>query len=101
MGTRSVLQDKNSKIMKSGAHIPNLKTVEMVEQVLAKEREFDSRNKLSRALPKQVHQQTIEVVLKYLEKSNKILRKDGTILWIFGENNSKLMKLHKESIALK
>ena len=102
MGAKSILQSKDSKKVRSGTHTPNLKTIEMVEQVLAKEKEFSSRNRLSRALPKQVQQQTIEVILEYLEKSNKILRdKDGAILWIFGDNNPKLMKLHKISTELK
>ncbi|WKT58103.1 hypothetical protein QVH35_00800 [Candidatus Nitrosotenuis chungbukensis] len=73
----------------------------MIEEVLAKEKEFSSRNKLSRALPKQVQQQTIEVVLEYLERSKKIMREGGAILWIFGDNNPKLMKLHKMSTELK
>jgi hypothetical protein len=102
MGTKSVLQKRNSKNAGSGAHIPNLKTIEMVEFVLAKEKEFSSRNKLSRALPKQVQQQTIEIILRYLERSNKIMRdEDGTISWIFGDNNPKLMKLHRISTELK
>jgi hypothetical protein len=100
MTSKSVLENKNSKT-KLGSHIPNLKTIEMIEGILAKEKEFSSRNKLSRALPKQVQQQTIEVVLEYLERSNKIMREDGTILWIFGDNNPKLMKLHKMSTELK
>lgn len=99
MASRPTVQ-KNSK-NKSGSHIPNLKTIEMIEQVLAKEKEFSSRNKLSRALPKQVQQQTIEVVLEYLERSKKIMRRDGAILWIFGDDNPKLMKLHKMSTDLK
>ncbi|WP_042688005.1 hypothetical protein [Candidatus Nitrosotenuis chungbukensis] len=100
MAPRSILENKNSK-SKPGSHIPNLKTIEMIEEVLAKEKEFSSRNKLSRALPKQVQQQTIEVVLEYLERSKKIMREGGAILWIFGDNNPKLMKLHKMSTELK
>ncbi|HEX9845389.1 MAG TPA: hypothetical protein VGA92_02880 [Candidatus Nitrosotenuis sp.] len=102
MGIKSVLQKKDHKHSRSAEHTPNLRTIEMVEHVLTKEKEFSSRNRLSRALPKQVQQQTIEVILEYLERSNKIIRdKKGTILWIFGDNNPKLMKLHKESIELK
>ncbi|QLH09456.1 hypothetical protein [Candidatus Nitrosotenuis sp. DW1] len=100
MAPKSILENKNSK-SKPGSHIPNLKTIEMIEEILAKEKEFSSRNKLSRALPKQVQQQTIEVVLEYLERSKKIMREDGAILWIFGDNNPKLMKLHKMSTELK
>lgn len=83
-------------------HMPTLNTIEMVEGILASKKEFSSRNKLSRALPKQVQPQTIEVILQYLEKSNKIMRdKTGAILWIFADDNPKLMKLHKTSTELK
>lgn len=102
MGTKSVLQNKDRKGSRFADHAPNLRTIEMVEQILAREKEFSSRNRLSRALPKQVQQQTIEVILEYLERSNKIIRdKKGAILWIFGDNNPKLMKLHKISTELK
>ncbi|AJZ75833.1 hypothetical protein SU86_005025 [Candidatus Nitrosotenuis cloacae] len=74
----------------------------MIEGVLAKQKEFDSRNKLSRALPKQVQPKTIDAVLDYLEKSNKVMRdKKGAILWIFAEDSPKLMKLHKNSTILR
>lgn len=83
-------------------HTPTLKTIQMIESILAKQKEFSSRNKLSRVLPKQVQPKTIDVVLSYLEKSNKVMRdKKGTILWIFAENNPKLMKLHKKSTTLR
>lgn len=82
-------------------HAPTLKTIQMIENVLSKQKEFSSRNRLARALPKQVQPKTIDVVLNYLEKSNKVMRdKKGVILWIFAENNPKLMKLHKKSTTL-
>ncbi|MBM3903777.1 MAG: hypothetical protein FJ357_01330 [Thaumarchaeota archaeon] len=92
MATQSPLQ----------SHTPTLKTIEMIERVLAEGKEFSSRNKLSRALPKQVQPKTIDAVLNYLERSNKVMRdKKGAILWIFAEDSPKLMKLHKKSTALK
>lgn len=92
MATQSSLQ----------THTPTLRTIEMIEEVLAKEKEFSSRNKLSRALPKQVQPKTIDAVLNYLEKSNKVMRdKKGAILWIFAEDSPKLMKLHKNSTILR
>lgn len=101
----SVLKKKGKHVVKTTAyagHAPTLKTIRMVEDVLTQEKEFSSRNKLSRALPKQVQPKTIDEILRYLERSNKIMRtKDGSILWIFAENNSKLMKLHKMSAELK
>ncbi|MDE1763779.1 MAG: hypothetical protein KGH88_06005 [Thaumarchaeota archaeon] len=100
----SVLK-KNKHMVKSVSyktHTPTLKTIQMVEEILMQEKEFSSRNKLSRALPKQVQPKTIDAILEYLEKSNKTMRtKDGSILWIFAEKNPKLMKLHKTSTELK
>lgn len=91
--------DKN---VTTKTHALTLKTIQMVEDVLMQEKEFSSRNKLSRALPKQVQPKTIDAILEYLERSNKVMRtKDGAILWIFAENNRKLMKLHKTSTELK
>ena len=104
MTTRPALQKKNRHVTKStaGVHAPTLKTIQMLESVLSEEKEFSSRNKLSRALPKQVQPKTIDAILKYLEESNKIMRdKTGTIFWIFAENNPKLMKLHKMSTEIK
>jgi folate-dependent phosphoribosylglycinamide formyltransferase PurN len=57
--------------MQKQAHTPTLKTIQMIETILAKQKEFSSRNKLSRALPKQVQPKTIDVVLSYLEKSKR------------------------------
>jgi hypothetical protein len=100
MNTRQDLQ--KAKHIKNSNHAPTLNTIQMIEGVLAEEKEFNSRNKLSRALPKQVQSQTIEAVIQYLEKSNKVMRdKTGAILWIFADDNPKLMKLHKISTELK
>lgn len=105
MATRSVFQKKvGQKTSKNATdiHTPTLKTIQMVESVLVKEKEFSSRNRLSRVLPKQVQPKTIETILRYLEASNKIMRdKTGAIIWIFGEDNPKLMKLHQMSTELK
>ena len=104
MGTRSASQKKERQATKStvSAHAPTLKTIQMLENILAEEKEFSSRNKLSRALPKQVQPKTIDAILKYLEESNKVIRdKTGAIFWVFAENNPKLMKLHKMSTELK
>ena len=99
MNTRHFQKAKHTK---DSNHAPTLNTIQMIEGVLADKKEFNSRNKLSRALPKQVQSQTIEAVLQYLEKSNKVMRdKTGAILWIFADNNPKLMKLHKISTELK
>lgn len=72
----------------------------MVEQTLSKIKEYPSKNRLWRALPKQVQYPTFKAVLDYLEESNKIIYdKDGTIIWIFADN-PKLKKTLKSSKSL-
>ena len=97
----SVLQKHHVKKSTTYSHMPRLDTVQMVENMLAKEKEFSSKNKLWRALPKQVQYKTFTTILDYLEKSNKIIYdKDGSILWIFMDNK-KLEKLLKSSTKLR
>jgi hypothetical protein len=82
--------------------MPRLDTIQMVEETISKARGFDSKNKLWRALPKQVQYKTFTTILDYLEKSYKIMySKDGSIMWISAENNPKLMKLHRTSTILR
>lgn len=86
---------------KASAANPTLDTIKMVEQTLSKMSEYSSKNKLWRALPRQVQYPTFRAVLDYLEKSNKIMYdKDGSIIWIFADN-PKLKNLHKESTVLR
>jgi len=96
-----VLQNKKStpsqaKTKTSTAN-PTLDTIKMVEQTLSKMSEYTSKNRLWRALPRQVQYPTFKAILDYLEESNKIMYdKDGTIIWIFADN-PKLKKLLRTS----
>jgi len=99
--TASVLQKHSIKKSATYSHMPRLDTIQMVEDMLSEAKEFDSKNKLWRALPKQVQYKTFTTILDYLEKSNKIIYdKDGSILWIFADNK-KLKNLHKFSTRLR
>jgi hypothetical protein len=71
-------------------HYPRLDTVLMIEDAIKNAREYPTKAQLLRSLPKKVMYQTFNLVLDYLQKSNKILidRRDGRIVWIFG--NEKL-----------
>lgn len=83
------------------SHMPRLDTIQMVEEIISKAKEFSSKNKLWRTLPKQVQYKTFTTILDYLEKSNKIMYdKNGAILWIFADK-PKLKKLHKASTILR
>ena len=64
-------------------HYPNLKTVLMVEDVLKKANHLITREELKRKLPTKTMHQTLNVILKYLEDSGKILDGRKGILWIY------------------
>ena len=64
-------------------HYPNLKTVLMVENTLKKSNKLLSREELKEKLPNKVMHQTLNVILKYLEDSGKILDGRKGVLWTF------------------
>ncbi len=101
MSTKIVLRRMKKHGSSTTSHMPRLDTIEMVEDMISKKKEFSSKNKLWRSLPKQVQYKTFVTILEYLEKSNKIMYdKKGSILWIFVDN-PKLKKLHRESTILR
>ncbi|AFU57489.1 hypothetical protein Ngar_c05460 [Candidatus Nitrososphaera gargensis Ga9.2] len=85
----------------AGYHEPTLPTIQMVEAAIKEAKEYPSKYKLWRSLPKSMQYQTLEKVLNYLEASNKIMidNKDGAIIWVFADN-PKLEKLLEESTRL-
>ena len=80
-------------------HYPNLKTVLMVEEVLKKANQLMTREQLKKKLPTKIMHQTLNVILKYLEDSGKILDGRKGILWIYNPS-PKLDKAVKEGIEL-
>ncbi len=69
------------------AHWPTLNTVIMVENVLKQADEsVITIAELKRKLPKQVNHNTLIVILKYLEQSNKIFTTLNGITWIHNTN---------------
>ena len=80
-------------------HYPSLKTVLMVENTLKKANTLMKREELKKKLPKKVMHQTLNVILKYLEDSGKILDGRKGILWI--QNDSpRLKKAIEEGMEL-
>ena len=67
-------------------HYPSLKTVLMVEEILKKANTLITREELKRRLPTKIMHQTLNVVLKYLEDSGKIIDGRKGILWIYNES---------------
>ncbi|HIH24434.1 TPA: hypothetical protein HA251_05345 [Candidatus Woesearchaeota archaeon] len=63
-------------------HYPNLQTVLMVETILKKEKDI-TRTELKKKLPKKIMHQTLNVIIKYLEDSGKIIDHRQGILWTY------------------
>ena len=80
-------------------HYPNLKTVLMVEDVLKMANNLMTREDLKKKLPTKIMHQTLNVILKYLEDSGKILDGRKGILWIYNPS-SKLDKAVKDGVEL-
>jgi len=75
------------KQTKKPEHWPTLNTVIMVEKTLRDMNEsIITIAELKRKLPKQVNHNTLMVILKYLEQSNKILVTLEGITWIHNPN---------------
>ncbi len=69
---------------------PTLKNILRVEQVLAKYKEFDSKAQLTKKLDITMRPPVLNIILRYLEKSNKILvDKDGSMVWIYASPKAK------------
>lgn len=74
-------------------HYPRLDTVMMIEDAIRSAREYPTKAELLRSLPKKVMYQTFNLVLEYLQRSNKIIvTKDGRIVWVFADSQ-KLRRL--------
>ena len=97
MSVKNVIKKPRKADSKAApCHMPRLDTIEMVEEMISGQKEFDSKHKLWRSLPKQVQYKTFTTILDYLEKSNKIMYdKNGAVLWIFA--NPRLRRLRRES----
>ena len=78
-------------------HYPNLKTVLMVERALKNAEQILTKKQINEALENKVMWQTMEVILKYLEESGKIIIGKRGILWIYNENP--LMKKLKGQVV--
>lgn len=90
----------NSKVATKKDPNPTLGTIKMVEETLFEMSEYPTKNKLWRALPRQIQYPSFKEILKYLEESNKLITdKDGSLIWIFA-NTEKHKKLREETKSL-
>ena len=77
-------------------HSPTLSTVLMVEDALRKQDNPISIEGLKRALPKKVMDQSLRIILAYLENKGSILIGPKGISWI-ANDNPKFLKMIKKA----
>jgi len=80
-------------------HYPKLNSILRVENAILKSKDYPTKMQLWNALPKKMQYQTFNLILQYLENSNKIIFEDGKIIWIFA-NNKKLNKLIQGAVGV-
>ena len=67
-----------------------MKNVLKIEQLFAKYKEFDSKAQLTKKLDVTIRPTVLNIILNYLEKSNKILiDNDGSLIWIYASPKAK------------
>ncbi|QLH08345.1 hypothetical protein [Candidatus Nitrosotenuis sp. DW1] len=67
-----------------------MKNILKVEQLFTKHKEFDSKVQLVKKLDVTMRSPVLNVILKYLESSNKILiDADGSLVWIYASPKAK------------
>ena len=92
----SVGRTINIEIAQVIHHWPTLKTVLMVEDILKEAEMAISLEELKRRLPNKIMDQTLRLILIYLEGKGSILIGEKGIVWI--ENNDpKFLKLIERS----
>lgn len=98
MGPKTVFAEKHNPNSEPRYYIyksikkynPTLKNILKVEHLLAKYREFDSKAQLTKKLDVTMRPPVLNVILHYLENSNKVLLdKDGSIVWIYASHKAK------------
>jgi hypothetical protein len=87
------------KIKNEVLHYPSLKTVLMVEETLKEAKELMNREELKKKLPTKIMHQTLNIVIKYLEDSGKVMDGRKGILWIYNPS-PKLEKAINEGVEV-
>jgi len=77
---------------KKALHYPRLDTVLRVEKILKESDEPIAKNEIDRRLEKKIMRQTLNLILEYLEESNKVITLPEGVLWIYEDNISKGLK---------
>lgn len=78
---------------------PTLKNILKIEQALAEHKEFASKAQLAKKLDVTMRPPVLNVILRYLQRSNKVLLDDdGSIVWIHASPKAK--KSWEKSVKL-
>lgn len=85
--------------LNSVMHFPTLKTVLIVEDTLKKQDGPVSIEALKRALPKKIMDQSLRIILAYLENKGFIIIGTKGISWIVNDN-PKFLEMIKKSKAI-
>ncbi len=89
----------NDFIQNISKYNPTLKNILKVEQLLSEYKEFDSKAQLTKKLDVTMRPPVLNVILKYLEASNKVLLdSDGSIIWIYASTTAK--KIWEKAVPL-
>ena len=79
---------------------PRLDTVLMVEEAIRNAKDYPTKAKLWKSLPKKMMYQTFNTIIDYLEYSGKILiEKDGSIIWIWDPEGVRKLLSKKHLVA--
>lgn len=94
MNTRIVIRKKHDSRTSLSQNIlkynPTLRNILKVEQLLIQYKEFDSKAQLTKKLDVTMRPPVLNVILRYLEQSNKVLLdEDGSIIWIHASSTAK------------
>ena len=73
-------------------HYPRLDTILNVEKVIKKAKDPLSKNEVDRRLPTQIMRPTLNLILKYLEESGKVVILKEGIIWIYEKDISKKLR---------
>jgi len=98
---QQIKQEKEAKLHLSVAriiHLPTLSTVLMVEDTLRKQDGPVSLEGLKRALSKKVMDQSLRIILAYLENKGSILIGAKGISWIANDNPKFLQMIKKARV---
>ena len=73
-------------------HFPRLDTILNVERIIKSAKDPLSKNEIDRRLEKKIMRPTLNIILKYLEQSGKIVILKEGIIWIYREDISDKLK---------